>query len=216
MAAGIVYHNITTAAGVTFALACWVPDTAAPNVGAVPVSIPVKSDGTLADMTLVQSYTSRLLSAATPVAPATATATTGFNVGGTYNATPITIADTQQAGIQLDAKGYLKTAVEPGSGISTAYYVTVAASQSAQPIQSSTGAVGDYLDHVVVIPATTAPGVVTILDNATTLIGYPGGGTTALLTLTPFVIYVGAVSRSGAWKITTGANVSALAVGKFS
>jgi hypothetical protein len=80
----------------------------------------------------------------------------------------------------------------------------------------SAGAAGDFLDHVVVVPATTAPGVVTILDNATALISYPGGGTTALLTLTPVVIYVGAVSCSGAWKITTGANVSVLAVGKFS
>lgn len=49
MAAGIVYHNITTASGVTFSLACWVPDTAAPDVGAIPVSLPIKSDGTVAD-----------------------------------------------------------------------------------------------------------------------------------------------------------------------
>jgi hypothetical protein len=98
----------------------------------------------------------------------------------------------------------------------TGYYVAVAASQTDSVIQSSTGATGDYLDHMVVIPATTAPGVVTIKDNATSLIAYPGGGTTALLTLTPFVIYVGAVSRSGAWKVTTGSNVSVLAVGRFS
>lgn len=45
MAAGIVFHNITTAAGVTFSLACWVPDTAAPDVGAIPVSIPVSIAG---------------------------------------------------------------------------------------------------------------------------------------------------------------------------
>ena len=96
------------------------------------------------------------------------------------------------------------------------YYVTVAASQTATVLQSTTGATGDYLHEVTVIPATTAPGVVTIIDNATTIIGYPGGGTTALLTLTPFTIYVGAVSRSGAWKITTGANVSVKATGRFS
>lgn len=45
MAAGIVYHNITTATGVTFALACWVPDTASPDVGAIPVSLPVNLSG---------------------------------------------------------------------------------------------------------------------------------------------------------------------------
>jgi hypothetical protein len=50
MAAGIVYHNITTATGVTFALACWVPDTAFPDVGAIPVSLPIKSDGTVIDL----------------------------------------------------------------------------------------------------------------------------------------------------------------------
>lgn len=45
MAAGIVFHNITTAAGVTFSLACWVPDTALPDVGAIPVSISVSAAG---------------------------------------------------------------------------------------------------------------------------------------------------------------------------
>jgi len=98
----------------------------------------------------------------------------------------------------------------------TGKYVAVAANQADFTIQSSVGAIGDYLDHVVVIPATTAAGVVTIKDNATAIISYPGGGATALLTLTPFTIFVGAVSSVGAWRITTGANVSVLAVGRFS
>jgi hypothetical protein len=38
MAAGLVSHNITTASGVTFAVVSWVPDTTAPDVGAVPVA----------------------------------------------------------------------------------------------------------------------------------------------------------------------------------
>lgn len=45
MAAGIVYHNFTTSSGVTFAVACWVPDTAAPDVGAIPVHLLVDSAG---------------------------------------------------------------------------------------------------------------------------------------------------------------------------
>lgn len=45
MAAGLVYHNITTASGVTFTVASWVPDTAAPDVSALPVHVPVGSDG---------------------------------------------------------------------------------------------------------------------------------------------------------------------------
>ncbi len=96
------------------------------------------------------------------------------------------------------------------------YYVAVAASQTDSVIQSSTGATGDFLDYVIVVPATTAAGVVTIKDNSTAIISYVGAGGTALLTLIPFVINVGAFSRSGAWKITTGANVSIVAVGKFS
>lgn len=98
----------------------------------------------------------------------------------------------------------------------TGYYVAVAASQTDAVIQSSTGATGDYISGVLVIPATTAPGVVTVKDNSTAIVSYPGGGTTALLTLTPFFIPIGAVSRSGAWKITTGSNVSVVAVGRFS
>ncbi len=46
MAAGIVYHNITTSSGVTFTIACWVPDTTAPDVGAIAVNALVNSAGT--------------------------------------------------------------------------------------------------------------------------------------------------------------------------
>jgi hypothetical protein len=97
----------------------------------------------------------------------------------------------------------------------TGYYVTAAAGATTT-LQSSAGAVGDYLDHIVIFPGTTAAGSVAVIDNATTLVTWPGGGTTALLTLTPFTIFVGAVSRSGAWKLTLSTNVTALAVGRFS
>jgi hypothetical protein len=93
-------------------------------------------------------------------------------------------------------------------------YEAVAAGQTAQVI-GATGAAGDYLSHVVVSPATAGCGVVTILDNATALVSFPGGGTTALTDLKPFTIFVGMYSTSGAWKITTGSNVSCTAVGNF-
>lgn len=93
-------------------------------------------------------------------------------------------------------------------------YETVAASQTAQAM-GATGATGDYLAGVLVFPATAGCGVVTILDNATTIGTFPGGGTTALPSLVPFMIPVGLFSVSGAWKITTGANVAAVGVGKF-
>lgn len=94
------------------------------------------------------------------------------------------------------------------------HYETVAAGQTAQVLGSGSGAVGDYLSHVIVTPATTGPGVVTIIDNATTVIPWLGG--TVGADLKPFTIDVRANSLSGAWKITTGANVSVMAVGMFS
>lgn len=112
--------------------------------------------------------------------------------------------------MNADADGNLFVAARPG-GVE---YEAVAASQTAQVI-GATGAAGDYLSHVIVSPATAGCGVVTILDNATALVSFPGGGTTALSNLIPFVIPVGIKSTSGAWKITTGANVSCVAVGKF-
>lgn len=45
MAAGVVSHNITTASGVTFAVRSWVPDTASPDVGAIPVKLIIDQSG---------------------------------------------------------------------------------------------------------------------------------------------------------------------------
>lgn len=97
----------------------------------------------------------------------------------------------------------------------TGYYVTVAASQTAQVLQSSAGAIGDYVSGVLIIPATVNPGSVALLDNATSITIF-AGGTASVSNLVPFFVPLGAVSRSGAWKLTTGTNVSAVAVGKFS
>lgn len=93
-------------------------------------------------------------------------------------------------------------------------YETVAASQTTQVLGTG-GAVGDYLSHVIIQPATAGCGVVTIIDGSTDIIAFPPGGTTALPTLMPVVVFVGAKSVNGPWKITTGANVSAIAVGNF-
>lgn len=94
-------------------------------------------------------------------------------------------------------------------------YETVAASQTAQ-VMGGSGAVGDYLAGVLIIPATTAAGAVSILDGSTSISIFAGGGTTALTTLIPFFVPLGMVSASGPWKITTGANVSAIGIGNFS
>jgi hypothetical protein len=92
-------------------------------------------------------------------------------------------------------------------------YETVAASQTAQ-VLGATGATGDYISGILVIPATTTPGVVTLLDNATSIPVFVGGAS-SVSNLVPFFISLGMISVSGAWKITTGANVSCIGIGNF-
>lgn len=93
-------------------------------------------------------------------------------------------------------------------------YETVAASQTAQ-ILGPNGAAGDYLEGLLVIPAVVAAGLVTLLDGATSIPVFVGGGTTALPACIPFYIPIGAVAVT-AWKVTTGASVSVIAIGRFS
>lgn len=90
-------------------------------------------------------------------------------------------------------------------------YETVAASQTGQSL-GATGATGDYLSHVILQPVTTAAGTCIILDNATTFLTFTTG---TLADLRPIVIPVGCFSVSGAWKLTTGANVTAVGIGTF-
>ena len=90
-------------------------------------------------------------------------------------------------------------------------YETVAAGQTAQAM-GATGATGDYLSHVVFQPVTTAAGTSTILDNATVIYTFTTG---TLADLRPIVVPINAFSVSGAWKITTGANITATAFGDF-
>lgn len=117
--------------------------------------------------------------------------------------------------LSVNSNGYLRVTLDPRQ-TDGSEYVLVAASQTDAVIQISTGATGDFLSHVEVFPGTAGCGVVTIKDLSTTWGTFPGGGTTALPTLVPFTIPVGVNSVNGAWKITTGANVTCVAVGNFS
>jgi hypothetical protein len=60
-------------------------------------------------------------------------------------------------------------------------YETVAASQTNQ-VLGGTGATGDYLNGVIIIPATTSPGAVSIKDGANAAITLFTGGTNSFLT----------------------------------
>lgn len=99
------------------------------------------------------------------------------------------------------------------SQYSHVYYETVAASQTAQALGAA-GAKGDYLAQIVIIPATTSPGAVSILDDATSISVFAGGAS-SVTELKPIVVTLGLTSKNGAWKITTGANVSVIACGQF-
>lgn len=106
------------------------------------------------------------------------------------------------------------TALDPsGTPTNGTEYETVAASQTAQAL-GATGATGDLLNGLLIIPATTSPGVVTVLDNATSIPVFVGGAS-SVSTLIPFFVPLGIKSVSGAWKVTTGASVSVIAVGDF-
>ena len=92
-------------------------------------------------------------------------------------------------------------------------YETVAQSQSNQ-VMGSTGAVGDLLHHILIIPGNTSPGAVAVYDNGILLNVFPGGAN-SVNTLAPINVPLGILSSNGAWKITTGSNVSVIAVGLF-
>lgn len=94
-------------------------------------------------------------------------------------------------------------------------YKTVAASQADQVLGSTAGGTGDILSRLIIVPATTSPGAVSIKDGSGSAITVFTGGASSVTTLTPFVVELNVVSTGGAWKVTTGANVSAVAVGKF-
>ena len=99
--------------------------------------------------------------------------------------------------------------------LSAGDYETVAASQTDQAL-GATGAAGDYLAGVLIVPATTSPGAVSIKDGGGSAITIFTGGATSVSNLVPFFVPLGIKSASGAWALTTGAAVSAIGVGNFS
>lgn len=110
----------------------------------------------------------------------------------------------------------LVVALRPDS-IKDAYakYETVAASQTDQ-VLGATGAIGDYLAGVLIVPGTAGCGAVSIKDGSGSAITiFAGGGTTALPTLAPIFVPLGIYATGAGWKITTGANVTAIGIGDF-
>lgn len=89
-------------------------------------------------------------------------------------------------------------------------YETVAASATDQ-VLGGAGAAGDYLSHIVIQPVTTAAGAVTVKDGASTIFLFTSG---TLADLGPKTVPFGIFS-AGALSVTTGTNVTVIAVGNF-
>lgn len=92
-------------------------------------------------------------------------------------------------------------------------YEDIAASTDAQ-VLGETGTGRNLLSHLIIFPATTSPGAVTLLDGEDEKIVFPGGAN-SVSNLVPFCVFCGFRSKYGAFAITTGANVSVRAVGDF-
>lgn len=91
-------------------------------------------------------------------------------------------------------------------------YSTVVASVTDQALGAGGGAIGDLLSHIVIQPATTAAGTVTVKDGTTVIFTFTSG---TLADLSPKTVPFGLASVNGAWKVTTGANVAVMACGSF-
>jgi len=100
------------------------------------------------------------------------------------------------------------------AAISGTAYEAVAASSTSQ-VLGATGAVGDVLTGLLITPLSTSPGAVSVQDGSGTAITLFAGGASSVTSLVPFFVPLGAKSVSGAWKVTTGANVTVIGVGSF-
>lgn len=89
-------------------------------------------------------------------------------------------------------------------------YETVAASQTDQ-VLGNTGKAGNILEKLVVTVSTAATSAVSIKDGS-------GSAIPVIAANTPVGVYsidIGAASQAGAWKVTTAAGASVIAVGIF-
>ncbi len=94
-------------------------------------------------------------------------------------------------------------------------YQYVAASSTDTLLGPNGGAIGDTLIELLIIPATTSPGAVSIKDGAGGSITVFQGGAGSVPSLWPNPVILGIKSISGAWSITTGADVSVMVVGEL-
>ena len=89
-------------------------------------------------------------------------------------------------------------------------YETVGISANNQ-VMGTTGAAGDYLHRLICVVTGTGSLVQLKDGSGTAFTVLP----TAIASVNTFVIPIGMKSTLGAWQVTTGANVTVVAVGAF-
>ena len=91
-------------------------------------------------------------------------------------------------------------------------YVAVAAGQTTAQISRAGNAKGDYLDRVILIPASTAAGGITLYDGGTAILASAVPKASELVV----TVELGITSQtSKGFNITTGSSMAILAVGRF-
>lgn len=125
---------------------------------------------------------------------------------------------TTGAKVVTDANGtiqqYLRGIVTQSLNAVAGKYEAVAASATNQTL-GATGGAADYLEAVLIVPATTSPGAVAIKDGSNGAITIFTGGSSSTSDLAPIYVPLAMISTSGAWQVTTGINVSAIGIGNF-
>lgn len=95
-------------------------------------------------------------------------------------------------------------------------YQSIAASQTGQKMTgTASGASGDWLDGILIVPGSTSPGAISIADGTGSAIMIFTGGAGSVTNLIPFYTPIGAVSAAGAWSMTSGSSVTAIVFGNF-
>lgn len=90
-------------------------------------------------------------------------------------------------------------------------YETVAASQTSQ-VLGPAGGIGDIIANMIInVTAVNATSVVTIQDGADSAIAL----TTSTTPIGLYNLKLNMRSRTGAWKVTTLATATVIAIGKF-
>lgn len=96
---------------------------------------------------------------------------------------------------------------------------TVAAGVTAQvmgPGTATTKTPGtQFFRRLILIPGNLNPGLCAIKDGSATAITVFTGGANSVNELRPIVIELGMINRTGSWQVTTGADMTAIAVGRF-